>query len=696
MTLEEFAKYLHQDILVNSEDSLNYAVDNFTDKSIEAMTDAGEADGAIGCNCRKRGYKINAFNLSADGDCIDLFVTLYTNQDPPAKVIKSEVERHFAWLQSFFSRCLSGKFRVGLEESSPEFDAAHSIYTSKDLLTRGRLFFVTDGITSAADYEDIKVNGVRFTHHVWDIERLFRLETSGAEREKIDIWFERDFGGAVPLISIAGASTEYTTFLGFFPAELLVNIYQRYGARLLERNVRSFLQARGKINRGIRDTILNEPKRFLAYNNGISVTAEQLDVRNGNEGIIRITRAQGFQIVNGGQTTASLYAAVKKDKADVKGIFIQVKLTVPQDAGAIDELAPKISLYANSQNKVNTADFSANHPFHLKVEELSRTIWAPAASGSQLETRWYYERARGSYLDDLGRAKTAADQRKWKIQNPTAQKFTKTDMAKFEHTWDQLPHLVSRGAEKNFVEFMARLSERQQSHLPDDAFFRRLVAKAILFRQTEKIVHSQKYGGYRANIVTYSIAWLSHQTGQRLDLVRIWRNQALPSELEESIRTVSKAAYDHLVQGAKGGNVTEWAKREACWDEFKKMTIPNIPSLAIDSQSFDTQKADTYIHQNAISADALAPELRELLAVDAESWLALSHWAKETNNLTAWQRSLSYSLGRLAHKGSMPSVKQLKQGLLIIQEAKRLGFRPAETSASQSSHMDAEPADVSR
>lgn len=685
MTLEEFAKYLHQDILVDSEESLNYAVDKFTEKAIDAMTEAGEADGAIICNCRKRGYKVNAFNLSADGDCIDLFVSLFSGQDPPQKVTKSEIGRHFDWLQSFFSRCLSDRFRVVLEESSPEFDAAQTIHSSRDLITRGRLFFVTDGIAGTGEYENVTVGGITFTHHIWDIERLFRVETSGAEREKIDVLFESDFGGAVPLISIEGVSTEYTTFLGFFPAELLVKIYQRYGARLLERNVRSFLQARGKINRGIRDTILHEPTRFLAYNNGISATAEQLEYHNLGHGLAQITRARGFQIVNGGQTTASLYAAVKKEKADVSGIFIQVKLTVPRNAGTIDELAPKISLYANSQNKVNTADFSANHPFHLKVEELSRTIWAPAASGSQLETKWYYERARGSYLDDMGRAKTPADQRKWKVQNPTAQKFTKTDLAKFEHTWDQLPHLVSRGAEKNFVDFMARLSEKHPN-LPDEAYFRRLVAKAILFRQAEKIVQAQKYGGYRANIVTYSIAWLSHQTGQRLDLSQIWRNQRLPPELEESIRIVSKSAYDHLVQGAKGGNVTEWAKREVCWNEFKKLTIPNLPNLSIETHS---PLAETATRYNLGSADALPPELQELLNIEADSWFALAHWAKETNNLAAWQRSLSYSLGRLAARGARPSIKQLQQGLKILQEARRLGFRPEienESAASRRSN----------
>jgi hypothetical protein len=694
MTLEEYAKYLHQDILVNSEESLNYAVDNFTEKAIDAITEAGEADGAIVCNCRKRGFKVNAFNLSSDGDCIDLFVTLFSNQDPPSKVNRSDIERHFSWLQAFFSRCMSDRFRVGLEESSPEFDAAQTIFSNRELLTRGRLFFITDGIASTAEYEDTTVEGVRFTHHVWDIERLFRVETSGAEREKIDVWFERDFGGAVPLISIEGASTEYTTFLGFFPAELLVKVYQRYGARLLERNVRSFLQARGKINRGIRDTILNEPRRFLAYNNGISATAEQLDFTNGNHGVVHITRAQGFQIVKGGQTTASMYAEVKKDKADVNGIFVQVKLTVPQNAGAIDELAPKISLYANSQNKVNTADFSANHPFHLKVEELSRTIWAPAASGSQLETKWYYERARGSYLDDMGRAKTPADHRKWKIQNPSSQKFTKTDLAKFEHTWDQLPHLVSRGAEKNFVEFMARLSEKHPN-LPDDAYFRRLVAKAILFRQAERIVQAQKYGGYRANIVTYSISWLSHQTGQRLDLSQIWRNQSLSPELEESIRIVSKAAYDHLVQGARGGNVTEWAKREACWDEFKKITIANIPQAVTESQFPENPQGGPVSRHDQTSVAALPAELRELLDIDGDSWFALSHWAKETNNLSAWQRSLSYSLGRLAVRGSVPSLKQLQQGLKIIQEAKRLGFRPVTDGESASKNPHDEAVDIS-
>jgi hypothetical protein len=54
----------------------------------------------------------------------------------------------------------------------------------------------------------------------------------------------------------------------------------------------------------------------------------------------------------------------KKDKADVSAISVQLNLTMLHEA-AIDELAPKMWLYVNSQDKVNTADFSANHPSEL-------------------------------------------------------------------------------------------------------------------------------------------------------------------------------------------------------------------------------------------------------------------------------------------------------------------------------------------
>ena len=671
MTLEEFAANLRQDILVRGEDSPNYEVDVFTEEVIDAMTEAGEADGFILCNCDGRGFKINAYNISSDGDSIDLFVTIYTKHAPPERVPAADVDRHFNRLRGFFQRALTDNFRAGLEEASPEVDAAHSINAAKSDVTRGRLFLLTDGLTSVREYEDVVVDGITFSHYVWDIERIFRMETSGAARETIDVRFE-DFDEQVACIRSADPAYEYATYVGYFPAKLLVKVYERYGARLLERNVRSFLQARGKINRGIRDTILHEPERFLAYNNGISATAEKIEY-DGSEGeVFSLKRAVGFQIVNGGQTTASLYAAVKKDKADVSNISVQVKLTVPRDPAAIDQLAPRISLYANSQNKVNTADFSANHPYHLKMEELSRTIWAPAPQGTQVETRWYYERARGSYADAIARV-GGAERKRWKIQHPVSQKFTKTDLAKFEHTWDQKPHIVSRGAEKNFVEFMAELAE-QRPALPDESDFHHLIARAILFRNAEKLVQKQNYGGYRANIVTYSLAWLSHHTAQKLDLDRIWRTQSLSPELEEAVRMVSKAAYDHLVNGAQGGNVTEWAKKEKCWEQFRTAEVGISSSLlrpVLGEQSPSRPPGSRTVADTRDQAEAYA----RLRMVPAEEWFAISGWAKETDNLEPWQRGLAYSLGRLAAQNREPSTKQVHQGLKILDEVRRLGFR---------------------
>ena len=311
------------------------------------------------------------------------------------------------------------------------------------------------------------------------------------------------------------------------PGEFISRIYERFGPRLLELNVRSFLQARGKINRGIQETIQTEPRRFLAYNNGLSMTAADVhvvDLRGGGRGIDAIS---DLQIVNGGQTSASLHFAKVKHKADLSGIYVQAKLSVVDPTLLID-LVPRISQFANSQNKVNMADFSANDPFHVEVEKLSRTVWAPGRAGTADLTRWFYERARGQYADALGRERTPAKQRNFRLASPPSQKFTKTDLAKYENLWDQLPWIVSMGAEKNFREFMLRLEKRGSLFVPDQAYFEHLIAKAILFKEADKLVYRMKLGGYKSQTVYYTIAKISNVSGQRIDLRNIWRSQTLP------------------------------------------------------------------------------------------------------------------------------------------------------------------------
>lgn len=582
MKLEEFASHFHQEVLARcggGDDGERGSLreDAFTELMLDYLTEANQTDAGEVCYYRSKGRrnvpatKLNAFSFSGDGATLDLFVCIYRGKGNSEPVPRSEVIEFFTLLRGFLERSLAG-FHVDLEESHEVFEAAQRIYEQRETLSTARLFLLTDGITKAAEVKHEPLQGLETRHFLWDIAKLHQFQESGREREAIELQFEKELGGAIPCLGQADATREYWTFLAFLPGSVLARIYAEHGPRLLEKNVRSFLQVRGRVNKGIQETIAEVPHRFLAYNNGLAATAAEIEMDDRGEGHYRLIAARDFQIVNGGQTTASIYHALKKEKADISHVIVQVKLTVATDQVKLTELVPLISLYANSQNKVNTADFSANEPFHQKLEELSRTIWAPAAGGLDRGTRWYYERARGSYLDDKARQGTPARMREWERQHPLTQKFTKTDLAKFENTWDEQPYLVSRGAEKNFTEWtLARRDEGWP--VADDAFFRQLVAKALLFRRSEQIVSAQELPGYRAQIVTYTIAWLSRSSGQRIDLEGIWNFQVLPTKLSQAIDAVAQAARKHIINPPGGRNITEWCKNEECWMEFREQPV---------------------------------------------------------------------------------------------------------------------------
>jgi hypothetical protein len=301
----------------------------------------------------------------------------------------------------------------------------------------------------------------------------------------------------------------------------------------------------------------------MAYNNGISATADSLQVVRCADGQLAIRSVVGLQIVNGGQTTASLHRARKIDRADISGVFV-----------------PKISLYANSQNKIDVADFSANHPFHIDVERLSTTVWCPGEQG-----RWFYERARGQYQVAKSReATTPGQKRKFDERTPTSRRFTKTDLAKYVNSWNQLPHVVSRGAQKNFLAFTTELHSLNSSWKPDDGWYRELIAKAILFRQTERIVRQEKFSAYKANIVTYLVAYLRHRSGSGLSLRRIWDNQEISSELESLLRSWSHSISNAITATAAGRNVTEWCKKEVCWQAIRELDLSLPNPLPLDWQ----------------------------------------------------------------------------------------------------------------
>jgi len=669
--IEVFAAELAEETNLWAEDSSNEAIEAaFAAVMIDYMVAAGEIDAGEVCRHRATGVEASGYNADIDEGRLDLFVTHRTGAVPPATVTKDQVETAVRRLRTFLIKARSDYHTV-LPPASAEADMASTIHEMSRGLSQVRLFFLTDGLTTMSSVPSETLDGADVSVHIWDVRRLYRCVTSGQGHEPIEIDFVSRYGQVLPCLAASGTDGEYSAFLAIIPASVLADLYEEFGPRLLELNVRSFLQARGKVNRGIRDTILNEPERFLAYNNGISVTADEIRLAADAGGGNGIAWTKGLQIVNGGQTTASLYQAGKKDRADLSRISVQAKISVVS-ASLAREMVPLISRYANSQNSINEADFSANDPFHVKLEELSRSVWAPPIGGSQRQTRWFYERARGQYLDARGRARTPAQRRAFDTEHPRAQMFTKTDLAKFENTWDQLPHVVSRGAQKNFAEFtLAR--RRRGATVADAAYFHRLVAKAILFRRCEKIVGSLHLGGYRANVVTYSLAYIFHKTSQRLDLDTIWREQSAPAPVVQAIEAVAPEIYRQLTEGAAGRNVTEWCKTERCWDSIRALELALPESL--HSELLTVEKAAKIRRE----PEALAPEAKEAIervsSVPAETWFAISKWAKETGNLAPWQRGISFSLGRLVGANRDPSPKQAAQGVKILEEAGRLGFK---------------------
>ena len=490
------------------------------------------------------------------------------------------------------------------------FRAAQQIHEASDSLATIRLFLLTDGVVRSLDLDEEAFNELEVRYVVWDLDKLSRLRVG--EREVIELDFANDYDGPIACLQTAAATGEYRTFLAYLPATLLARIYGEHGQRLLERNVRAFLQAKGKVNRGLQKTIKEEPHRFLAYNNGLCCTAAEVRVEAGKDGHARLMWVRDFQIVNGGQTTASIFHALKKDKVDVRQVIVQMKLTVLKNPEQVAEIVPLISRYANSQNKVNAADFAANGPFHQTLEKLSREVWAPAASGLERGTHWYYERARGSYSDDKARQGTPTKKKMWEEQNPSGQKFTKTDVAKFEHAWLGRPHLVCLGAEKNFVKFAERMDEDGEP-LVDLNYFRHLVAKAIFFRTAEKVFSAKDLEGYRANSVAYSVAWLSERSDRRINLELIWSEQRLPSGLVKALEVVCVGAHRFITKVE--GNPGEVSKKEAAWAEFRELDF-EVP------KGWEGEWAKVPFVAPTTAEDALAAEwekVRHLLVNDART-----------------------------------------------------------------------------
>ena len=530
------------------------------------------------------GYQVDGYAIDPERGELHLAVCDFRAEDEVQSLVQGRIESLFGRAERFFLAALKPEFLNSLEETSPAFEAAYPIHAHASSIKRVRVTIFSNGRLASRKkgVDSKKVAGRTFTHNLLDFLRYVDISNSRTGSEPIEIDLEELSTEPVTCIQAHTGGSRYKSYLVAMPGELIAKIYGLYGARLLEQNVRTFLQARTKVNRGIIETIAQSPEMFFAYNNGLTATAAGITTESLPDGGVAIRSIENLQIVNGGQTTASILYANDKHESDLSQVYVQVKLSVIAP-DQVESIVPKISRFANTQNRISEADFFSSHPFHVEMEKVSRRLSAPQKPGAFASTKWFYERARGQYKDSMAYG-TSATRQRFVAEYPKDQVIVKTDLAKSEITFECLPHVVSQGAQKCFLEFAEEVGRAWEADSDSfsESYFKNVVAKTIAFRWTDSMVAKSDWyrddRGYKANIVTYTLAWLIHNanaaSGSRIDLERIWSQQDLSDELKLALEVCAPRIAKKIKDAPAGvKNVSEYCKRQACWAAVSKLEI---------------------------------------------------------------------------------------------------------------------------
>lgn len=653
----------------------------------DALVECEEVDNLTtlhfeGTGYRKRKLRVDGYDLEDPDGSVALAVLISSSEPQVSGLPQSEANKCLANLQFFLEECVSGSFLKDREESSAVYQLADDLRRRGRNVTRYRLYLLTNRplVGRGSSIDSTEVNGVRVDFHIWDLNRFHQVYESKQGRETLDIELSEWLPQGLNSLCLADQDSGFETYLSAVPAAVLADLYSRYGSRLLESNVRSYLSARGKVNKGIRDTVLSDPEMFLAYNNGITATATGVKGIEDHGGNFRITNIRDLQIVNGGQTTASLFY-VRRDAKILDGfdrVFVQMKLVVV-DAEVAENVVPWISRYANSQNKVSEVDFFSNSAFHVRIENLSRRVLTPTVAGVNFQTKWFYERTRGQYQSERS-ALSPSDLRKFDAQYPKRQVLTKTDIAKYEVTFAMKPHLVSAGAQKNFVAFANEIGAKWLASENDfnELFFKELVAKAIVYEMLRSaIARADWYDkGYLANIVTYAIAKLVYEIarqhrGSHLNLEEFWAHQRCPdSVIDEGLR-LGKIVLEVLTDPRRPvQNVTEWAKREDCWAAVKGTSYALSDDLAGALTSIERRRSSIKNAASTQKVDSGIDLQIRIMKISKEEWLRLKKFGEERGLLSPRERGVLDVVG----KGRIPSEKQCVVLASLLERTSKAGY----------------------
>ncbi|OBQ57040.1 AIPR family protein [Tamlana sp. s12] len=571
--------------------------DKFTEYCIEILESIGKTDGArvlsfvhpnskggidwkINGYCLKDNYKDDS-NKSYF-ETLELFITYYIQDDYTYNILKTDFDKALNQIKRFINAAFK-KHIDYIDASNIELiELLKVIGKQNHLFDRVNINLLING-NSNQNVDKIVINGLdenlSINLNIWDINRFFRINETNSSREPIEIEFSKFLDPqqkGIQCLKVPSIDELYDCYLAIIPGSVLANLYKEFSNELLESNVRAFLGQAGKFNKGIRDTIREKPQMFLPYNNGITATANEVETQTINNKLY-ITKLNDFQIVNGGQTTASLFHTQKKYKdADLSSISVQMKLTVIKDVEQKNLEVPNIARFANSQNKVTELDLSSNNPYFVEIESLSRKKYVVNPENKNQSVLWYFERVKGQYRESINKL-TPSMQKKFKEQNPTNFKFVKSDIAKYINLWDLKPFMVARGSQKNFVDFTKNINELvEKNKMPGENFYKKLIANAIIFRTVDKLFGRKNVNAIgdtnlKSYSVAYTISYFHYLTKNRTDLWKIYAEQRLNDSIINLLKELLVFVYNHLTKNAANTLISEYAKKESSWKKLQEI-----------------------------------------------------------------------------------------------------------------------------
>lgn len=698
MDSSEFSHELHQIVMRRA--SAEHLVDTLA--FVSEIADRLQEDPAFGEMIladdtrdvgKGRETKLHGFTSMDEADgSLSMVVGKWNDDSEPVPLYTADIDQMRTWLENFAIASFEGSLDDEITESSPAYELASTLRRNKESISCIRLHIISNRTVTKAYRRESRstVSGVVTELHLWDLDRIKAMYESGRERESVEIDLSEFGSDGIPCIK-ASQSQDLSSYLCVVEGDVLADLFERFGSRLLEGNVRSFLGMKGGVNKGIKATIQDKPGLFFAYNNGIAATAASAIIGSAPTGTV-ITSLSDLQIVNGGQTTASILRARKQDKLSLQGVSVPMKLTIVNVTDASD-LVPKIAEFANTQNKVAIADFFANHPFHRKMEEISRRLMVPARADKRVQSKWFYERARGQYQNErmyLTKAGKAA----FDLQFPSSQVINKTDLAKYDSVLDEKPYWVSLGAQKNFMKFAAKFSAKrdrtESEHWEEisprfgDGYYQRISALALMWKAGESTVSSARgswyEGDYRPQIVSYAWSLVLHAvraSGGEVNFFKIWDRQQPDAKLMQVFTRAAVMAQSALKDLPMGSsNVGEWAKKEACWTQLSSSRFALGDSVADWTVDRETEKQRRRNERSDGTLDD-GISLQQEIFQRAESgyWAALYQWEPMKRLVFGPDLTLLARAGSLQTVTSIGTDREWRRLRTIASDCEAEGFR---------------------